>query len=225
MNADVRRWTRACLQCQRSKIHCHTLTPLTPLPTPDAKFNTFHIDLVRSLPHSRGYSYLLTCVDRFTRWPEAFPLMSITAEAVAHTFVSGWIARFGVMSMIITDRGRQFESTLWQTLMTFLGSKHVRTTSYHPQANGMVERFHRQLKSVLRHALLLVMLGIRTALRKHLHLTAAVMVYGTTLHIPGAFSLHLITHSLILSTTSLTSRPSCTSFIHLFLDCHPESPT
>ena len=172
----------------------HSHSPHTSLPTPDARFNTIHIDLVGPLPPSRGYNYLLTCVDRFTRWPEAFPLTSITAEAVAHTFVSGWIVRFGVPSTIITDRGWQFESTLWQTLMTFLVSKRVRTTSYHPQANGMVESFHRQLKSALKahpqswmDALPLVMLGIRTALKEDLHLTAAEMVYGTTLRIPGAF--------------------------------------
>ena len=167
LNADVHRRTRACLQCQRSQIHRHTLTPLTPFPTPDARFNTVHIDRVGPLPPSWGYSYLLMCVDRFTRWPEAFPLSSITAKVVAQTFVSGWIARFGVLSTIITDLGRQFESTLWQTLMTFLSSKHVRTTSYHPQANGMVECFHRQLKTALKthpnswmDALPLVMLGI-----------------------------------------------------------------
>ena len=129
-----------------------TLTPLTPLPTPDVSFNTIHIDLIGSLPPFRGYIQLSSdiCVDRSTRWPEAFLLTSITAEAVAHTFVSGWVAHFGVPSTIITDRGQQFESTLWQTLMMFLGSKCIRTTSYHPRVNGMVEHFHRQLKSALK---------------------------------------------------------------------------
>ena len=134
MNADICRWTRAGIQCQRSKIHRHTLTPLSSFPSPDDRLNTVHFNLVGHLPPSRGYGHLLTCVDHFTRWLEAFPLLSITADTVAHTFVSRWIAR----SIIITDRGRQFESTLWQSLMTFLGSKRVPTTSYHPQANSMV---------------------------------------------------------------------------------------
>ena len=142
INSDVRRWTRSCVQCQRAKIQRHTAVPLSSFPTPSARFDVIHIDLVGPLPPSRGFTYLLTCVDRFTRWPEAIPLTAITAEAVAQAFLSGWISRFGVPSTIITDRGRQFESQLWTNLMSLLGSRRARTTAYHPQTNGMVERFH-----------------------------------------------------------------------------------
>ena len=196
INADVRRWARSCTQCQRSKIQRHTVTPLSSFTTPDARFDTVHIDLVGPLPPSRGFTYLLTCVDRFTWWPEAFPISTITAEAVAQAFVSGWIARFGIPSTIVTDRGRQFESSLWSALMMLLGSKRARTTAYHPQANGMVERYHRQLKAALKaqhnpsawvDSLPLVLLGIRTALKEDIQSTAAEMVYGTTLRLPGEF--------------------------------------
>ena len=50
---------------------------------------TIHIDIVGPLPSSGGYSYLLTCVDRFTRWPEAIPLTCITADSVAKAFMGG----------------------------------------------------------------------------------------------------------------------------------------
>ena len=53
-------------------------------------------------------------------------------------------------STITTDRGAQFESALWTEFMKYLGTAHLRTTSYHPQANGLIERFHRQLKAALR---------------------------------------------------------------------------
>ena len=109
-----------------------------------------HIDLVGPQPTSQGYSYLLTCVDHFTRWPEAILIIDIAAETVAQAFVSGWIARFGVPSTITTDRGAQFESSLWAKLMRLLGTQRIRTTAYHPIANGLVERFHRQLKSTLK---------------------------------------------------------------------------
>ena len=117
---------------------------------PDARFDVVHVDIVGPLPPSQGYKYLLMCVDRFTRWPEACPLMDITAESVASAFVLGWIARFGVLSTVITDRGRQFELSLWSQLSQLFGVHKQHTTAYHPAANGMVELFHRQLKSAVK---------------------------------------------------------------------------
>ena len=72
-----------------------------------------------------------------------------SAASVAHAFLTGWIACFSVPTSITTDRGSQFESDLWQQLMCLLGSTRIRTTAYHPAANGLVERFHRQLKASL----------------------------------------------------------------------------
>ena len=155
-----------------------------------------HIDLVGPLPPSNGYTYLLTCVDRYTRWPEAVPLTDITAETVAKAFITTWVARFGTPSAVTTDRGRQFESHLWRSFTQLLGTRHLCTTASHPCANGLVERLHRQLKAALKSypqqgnwtdALPLVLLGIRTSIKEDLGCTAAQLVYGTTLHLPGSF--------------------------------------
>ena len=123
-------------------------------------------------------------------------MTDIMAESVAQTFVGGWVARFGVPSTITTDRGRQFESQLWKFLTQMLGCKHLRTTAYHPIANGMIERFHRQLKASLKarntathwtEALPLVLLSTRTAVKGDLHASVAELLYGTTLRLPGEF--------------------------------------
>ena len=195
INTDVRKWARTCLKCQRCKIHRHTRAPLGTFSTPDARFDHVHIDLVGPLPPSEGYTYLLTCIDRFTRWPAAIPLKDITAESVARAFVANWVALYGVPSTITTDRGSQFESKLFRSLTDLLGSKRTRTTAYHPASNGLVERFHRQLKASLKahsnarwtETLPLVMLGIRTTVKFDLGCCASELVYGTTIRLPGQF--------------------------------------
>ena len=73
-----------------------------------------HIDIVGPLPYSDCFKDLLTCVDRFTRWPEAIPLLDIRTKTVADAFFNGWVARFGTPATITTDRGAQFESRLGQ---------------------------------------------------------------------------------------------------------------
>ena len=119
-----------------------------------------------------------------------------TAESCAKALLSGWIARFGVPVTIISDQGRQFESSLWREIMNLLGITQHQTTAYYPQANGMVERFHRHFKGALKarlagnnwaNELPIVLLGIRATLKEDLSCTSAELVYGTTLRLPGDF--------------------------------------
>ena len=97
---------------------------------------------------------------------------------------------------VTTDHGRQFGSHLWKTFTQLVGTKHLHTTSYHPIVNGLVERFHQQLKSALKASshsdnwtdmLPLVLLGIYMTLQKDIHCTTAELVYGTILRLPGEF--------------------------------------
>ena len=150
MKKDITHWCNECLSCQASKIQRHYRAPVEAIPVPPRRFTHVRVDIVGPLPTSRGYTYLLTILDRTTRWPEAVPLQDITAASCARALMTGWVAHFGVPLQMTSDRGRQFISSLWSEMARSLGTQLHRTTSYHPQANGMVERFHRSLKASLR---------------------------------------------------------------------------
>jgi len=192
---DVVSWVRECQGCNTGKVTVQENTAVQPIPLPSMRFQHVHVDIVGPLPTSgEGFTHLLTVVDRTTRWPEAMPLHSTTAEAVADAYIHGWVARFGVPETVTTDRGTQFMSATWKSVCNQLGSRHIATTSYHPQSNGMVERFHRQLKEALRARncgtawadhLPWALLGLRAALKEDSAVSAAEAVYGKPLILPG----------------------------------------
>uniref|UniRef100_A0A1X7UD18 Integrase catalytic domain-containing protein n=1 Tax=Amphimedon queenslandica TaxID=400682 RepID=A0A1X7UD18_AMPQE len=95
-------------------------------------------------------SHLSNVKDRFTRWPEAFPIPDMSALTIACASVAGWMSHFGVSSTVLTHRGSQFQSSLFAQLTHLLSTARCCTTAYHPQANGMIKRFHRQLKAALK---------------------------------------------------------------------------
>lgn len=119
----------------------------------------------------------------------------MTAKIVSKAILSTWISRYGTPNLITTDQGRQFESVLMKNLYRTLGTSQIRTSPYHPQSNGMIERFHRTLKAAILctdkdnwvDRLPIIMLGLRTAVKDDIKASPAELVYGTTLRIPGEF--------------------------------------
>jgi hypothetical protein len=196
MGSFVSALIRNCLQCQKSKIHRHVTLQAAHIPVPVRRFSHIHVDLVGPLPRSSGFSYLFTVIDRTTRWPEAVPLTSTTAADCAAALLQGWIQRFGVPDIITSDRGPQFTSSLWASLCSLLSISHTQTTAYHPQSNGLVERFHRRLKNALRARaagadwflhLPWVLLGFRTSCGEDSEFSPSENVFGSQLVLPGQF--------------------------------------
>ena len=123
------------------------------------------------------------------------PLTGISVAECASAKFHGWISRFGVPAVITSDRGAQFTSSLWSAFCSLLKIKHKTITAFHHQSNGMVERFHRQLKNSLCARLVSswfehlpwVLLGLRTSPREDSATSASEAVYGSLLTLPGQF--------------------------------------
>ena len=180
---EISDWYRQYIPCQKSKIHRNVKASVQHSDIPTKRFAHVNIDLVGPLPPSNGYTHLLTIVDQFTRWPEAIPLQDTSTLTIAKHFIANWIARFGMPIDITSDRGPQFTLQLWIAFAKPLGTKLQHTKAYYPQANGLVERFHRHLKTSSNWSdeLPWVLLGIRTTPKEYLETSSAELVYGAPL--------------------------------------------
>ena len=124
--------------CQKGKVTRHNKTPFQRFILPSERFAHVHVDIVGPLPQSHGYHYIFTAIYRFTRWFIAAPMKEVSAEATAEA-LHGWIPFCGVPKTITSDRGSQFTGHVWKDVRNILDIKHVTTTSYHPQSNGIVQ--------------------------------------------------------------------------------------
>ena len=96
-----------------------------------------------------GNQYALVFVNYLTKWPEVFPIPDQTAATIARIFVKEIISRHGVPAELLSDRGRSFLSDLMQEVYQLMGVHKLNTTAYHPQTDGLVERFNRTLTDML----------------------------------------------------------------------------
>ncbi|CAN2390404.1 K02A2.6-like, partial [Pristimantis euphronides] len=152
MGADVAKYCRSCVTCQRmGKAGPGPKAPLVTLPIIEEPFQRIAVDLIGPLPtpSSSGKRYILTVVDYATRYPEAVALSSIRADVVAKALLEIF-TRVGFPREMLTDRGTQFMSDLMQSLCEQTEVRHLVSSPYHPQTNGLCERFNGTLKQMLK---------------------------------------------------------------------------
>ena len=122
--------------------------PLQPL-KPTRPLELVTTDLTGPLPKSkRGNKYILVICDHFTKWVQLHALKTHTADKVARCLLS-YCTTFGIPDKLLTDQGTDFESMLIAELMDLFDTKKLRTSPYHPETDGLTERFNQTLKIML----------------------------------------------------------------------------
>ena len=147
---DVAQYCRSCEVCQRSTPRRPLRAEMIPMPLMTRPFERIAMDIVGPLPQSKsGNRFILTIVDYATRYPEAIALPSTEASRIAKELVT-YFSRVGIPEEILSDQGANFMSGLLQEVYQLLHIRRIRTSPYHPQTDGLVERFNGTLKGMLR---------------------------------------------------------------------------
>ena len=113
LGQDIKKIVKSCPVCQRIKINKHEHDKPGSFLKEKTRFKIVHIDLVGPLPEAEGFKYILTAIDRATRYPIVVPLKSTEATEVWQQSEDNWIGTFGVPTLLIYDRGAQFTSNYW----------------------------------------------------------------------------------------------------------------
>src|SRR5438034_513931 len=144
MYEDIRTYVRSCDSCQRRGKNKRNQT-LHPIPV-NSPFYQIGIDFVGPLPITENENkYIIVAMDYLTKWPEAKPVKEATAEQAAKFIYEEIICRHGCPAKILSDQGSHFKNRMVEQLVQKFEIKHLFSTPYHPQTNGLVERFNRTL--------------------------------------------------------------------------------
>ena len=148
MFQDISTYVESCDACQR-RGKSKRQEPLHPIPV-GAPFYQIGIDYVGPLNiTSQGNKYIIVAMDYMTKWPEAKPVKEATAQETVTFIYESIICRHGCPGKILTDRGTHFNNQLLKGLLKKFEITHLMSTPYHPQTNGLVERFNRTLIEAL----------------------------------------------------------------------------
>ena len=152
IRSDVSNYCKSCHTCQLvgKPNQKPQKAPLKPIPAFETPFSRVLVDCVGPLPKSKsGNQYLLTIMCASTRFPEAIPLRNITAKNIVKVLVK-FFTLFGLPSSLQSDQGSNFMSTIFQQVMRQLGIQQIKSSAYHPESQGALERFHQTLKTMLK---------------------------------------------------------------------------
>ncbi|GFW49519.1 retrovirus-related Pol polyprotein from transposon 297 [Trichonephila clavipes] len=151
MYRNVVRYVMHCRECQRRKsVPQRPPGRLVPIPPAIAPFHRIGIDLLGRFPKSaHGNKWIIVCTDYSTRYAITKALPTAEVDEIAKFLLEEIVLRHGAPRVIITDRGAVFRSRLVSSLVDLCNIDHRFTTAYHPQTNGLTERFNKTLADML----------------------------------------------------------------------------
>jgi len=144
MYEDIRGYVQTCDACQRrGNPKANNILHLI---KSKASFQRIRIDIVEPLIITKkGNGYIVTAIDYFTKWPIAKAIKEATAKTVSKFIYEKIICEHGCPQVLQSDRGTHFVNRVIQDLSEKFRIKHRLSTPYHPQTNGLVERFNHTL--------------------------------------------------------------------------------
>jgi len=198
MREDINRYVQSCRPCQLKKlVRNKTRQPMVLTDTPDLAFDKIAMDVMGPLPTtSSGNMYILTIQDLLTKYSLAIPLEHATAVNIANAFTDEFVCIYGAPKALLTDQGANFVNSLMRNIARKFRITQMKTTAYHPQSNGSVERSHHVLWEYLKQFvdkshewdkwLKLACFSYNTSVHEGTKYTPYELVFGRTARTPSA---------------------------------------
>ena len=146
---DVDNYIRTCPRCQTMKSKQNRNIPIHTMPIPSFPFEIIAVDFKGPINTTDNNKYILVFIDYFTRWAITIPTKDATSETIANAFIEHVITKYGAPKKLLSDRGTNFLSELMKEVYKWFSVKKLNTTAYHPEANGLVERFNQTIMNIL----------------------------------------------------------------------------
>jgi hypothetical protein len=142
---DAAEMVKSCKVCQFHAKQIHTPAQALQMIPPSWPFVIWGVDILGPFPRAvGGYRYLFVAIDKFTKWPEATPMVNIT-QGAAVAFLKSIVCRFGVPNRIITDNETQFTSRIFQEYCEGIGTQLCFASMARPRINGQAERANAEI--------------------------------------------------------------------------------
>ena len=193
---DCELYCQSCLTCLKRKKGSHNpKAPLNPI-TVSAPFEIVAMDALGPLCESwEGDKHIVVFSDYLTRYVEAFPVVNLKAPTIAHLLFKEIICRYGAPQKLLSDRGTPFLNQIVQGVCEIMNTLKINTTAYHPETDGLVERFNHTVCQMLSmyvqdnprtwaKFLPAILFSYRTSIQESLNETPFFMLFGRDAPLP-----------------------------------------